>query len=146
MLSRSDPDRVRLLEEALEALSEEDSPLRARLLARMALELYYAGEPELRMALSEEAVDIARRIGDPRTLATCLDARHYALWNPENLGYLAAYAAAAISSGDIKGKVGESFKAGKLGTYKIIKGAGGPEVVLGPPFLFNKKNVAKFKF
>src|SRR4051794_31090249 len=85
MLSRSDPDRVRLLEEALEALPEDDSPLRARLLARMALELYYAGEPELRMALSEEAVDIARRIGDPRTLATCLDARHYALWNPENV-------------------------------------------------------------
>jgi tetratricopeptide (TPR) repeat protein len=85
MLSRSDPDRVRLLEEALEALPEDDSPLRARLLARMALELYYAGEPELRMALSEEAVDIARRIADARTLATCLDARHYALWNPENV-------------------------------------------------------------
>ncbi len=85
MLSRSDPERVRLLEEALEALPEDDSPLRARLLARMALELYYAGEPELRTALSEEAVDIARRIGDPRTLATCLDARHYALWMPENV-------------------------------------------------------------
>ena len=28
---------------------------------------------------------IARRIGDPRTLATCLDARHYALWRPENV-------------------------------------------------------------
>ena len=28
---------------------------------------------------------IARRIGDPRTLATCLDARHYALWLPENV-------------------------------------------------------------
>ncbi len=85
MLSRSDPERVRLLEEALEALPEEDSPLRARLLARMSLELYYAGEPELRMALSEEAVEIARRIDDPRTLASCLDARHYALWLPENV-------------------------------------------------------------
>jgi rhamnose transport system substrate-binding protein len=72
--------------------------------------------------------------------------KDFALWNPENLGYLAAYAAAHLASGDIKGKVGESFKAGKLGTYKVIKGAGGPEVVLGPPFLFNKKNVAKFKF
>ena len=72
--------------------------------------------------------------------------KNFALWNPEDLGYLAAYAAASIASGDIKGKVGESFKAGKLGTYKIIKGAGGPEVVLGPPFLFTKKNVDKFKF
>jgi rhamnose transport system substrate-binding protein len=72
--------------------------------------------------------------------------KNFALWNPEDLGYLAAYAAASIASGDIKGKVGETFKAGKLGSYKIIKGAGGPEVVLGPPFLFTKKNVDKFKF
>jgi len=85
MLSRSDPERVRLLEDALEELPAEDSPLRARLLARMSLELYYAGEPELRVALSEEAVAIARRTDDPRTLAHCLDARHYALWLPENV-------------------------------------------------------------
>jgi tetratricopeptide (TPR) repeat protein len=84
-LSRSDPGRVGLLDEALEALPEDDSPLRARLLARMSLELYYAGEPELRLSLSEEAVVIARRTGDLRTLATCLDARHYALWLPENV-------------------------------------------------------------
>ena len=51
----------------------------------MSLELYYAGEPELRLSLSEEAVRIARRTGDARTLASCLDARHYALWLPENV-------------------------------------------------------------
>ena len=84
-LSRSDPGRVSLLDEAMEALPEEDSPLRARLLARLALELYYAGEPELRLSLSRGGGEIARRIGDPRTLATCLDARHYALWLPENV-------------------------------------------------------------
>lgn len=84
-LSRSDPNRVSLLDEAMNALPEEDSPLRARLLARMSLELYYAGEPELRLALSDEAVRIARRTGDLRALATCLDARHYALWLPENV-------------------------------------------------------------
>ena len=72
--------------------------------------------------------------------------KNFALWNPEDLGYLAAYAAGALASGDIKGKVGETFMAGKLGKYKIVKGAGGPEVVLGPPFLFTKKNVDKFKF
>jgi rhamnose transport system substrate-binding protein len=72
--------------------------------------------------------------------------KNFALWNPEDLGYLAAYAAASLASGDIKGKIGETFKAGKLGSYKIIKGAGGPEVILGPPFLFTKQNVDKFKF
>jgi DNA-binding SARP family transcriptional activator len=85
VLGRVDEARLRLLEEALEALGEEDTPLRARLMARLALELYYAGEPERRLALSEHAVRIARELDDPRTLAACLDARHYALWRPENV-------------------------------------------------------------
>jgi rhamnose transport system substrate-binding protein len=70
----------------------------------------------------------------------------FELWNPEDLGYLAGYAAASIASGDIKGKVGETFTAGKLGKYTIINAAGGPQVVLGPPYVFNKANVAKFNF
>jgi rhamnose transport system substrate-binding protein len=72
--------------------------------------------------------------------------KEFALWNPSDLGYLAAYAASSFSSGVLKGKVGEKFKAGKLGTYTIIKAAGGPQVILGPPFVFNKSNVAKFNF
>jgi rhamnose transport system substrate-binding protein len=70
----------------------------------------------------------------------------FELWNPEDLGYLAGYAAARIASGDITGKVGETFRAGKLGKYTIIKGANGPEVVLGPPYVFTKANVARFNF
>jgi DNA-binding SARP family transcriptional activator len=85
VLGRVDEARLGLLEESLAELDAEDSPLRARLLARLALELYYSGEPERRLKLSEEAVALARRLGDPRTLAACLDARHYALWRPENL-------------------------------------------------------------
>ena len=65
-LGREDPEVVAVLEEALGGLGEEDSPLRARLLARLSLELYYAGQPERRMALSEEAVAIARRHRRPR--------------------------------------------------------------------------------
>ena len=84
-LGREDPAVVAVLEEALARLGEEDSPLRARLLARLSLELYYAGQPERRMALSEEAVASARRLGDPATLASALDARHYVLWRPENV-------------------------------------------------------------
>jgi rhamnose transport system substrate-binding protein len=73
--------------------------------------------------------------------------KEFELWNPSDLGYLAAYAADALASGKIKGKAGETFKAGKLkGTYKIINAAGGPQVVLGPPYVFNKANVAKFNF
>src|SRR3954470_15469762 len=71
----------------------------------------------------------------------------FALWNPEDLGYLAGYAVSALANDTITGKVGETFKAGKLGSYKIVKGPDGkPQVILGPPFVFNIKNVDKFNF
>src|ERR1700730_3164716 len=71
----------------------------------------------------------------------------FALWNPENLGYLAGYAASALADGTITGAGGETFKAGKLGSYKIINGPDGkPQVILGPPFTFTIKNVDKFNF
>jgi len=67
----------------------------------------------------------------------------FALWNPSDLGYLAAYAADALIKGDITGKEGDTFKAGDLGQYKV--GADG-EVLLGDPYVFDKSNIDKFKF
>ena len=69
--------------------------------------------------------------------------KKFALWNPEDLGYLAGYAVAHLASGDIKGKIGEKFNAGKLGDYTI--GANG-EIVLGPPTVFDAKNIDQFNF
>src|SRR3954464_13937905 len=48
--------------------------------------------------------------------------KKFALWNPEDLGYLAGYAVSAIANKEITGKAGETFKAGKLGSYTIING------------------------
>jgi rhamnose transport system substrate-binding protein len=67
----------------------------------------------------------------------------FGLWNPEDLGYLAAYAAQALVKGDISGKEGDKFKAGKLGDYTVGKNS---EIVLGPMFVFDKSNVGKFSF
>src|SRR5580692_6779724 len=39
------------------------------------------------------------------------------LWNPANLGYLAAYAAVELASGAITNAQGQTFVAGKLGKY-----------------------------
>ena len=69
--------------------------------------------------------------------------KEFALWNPADIGYLAAYAGAALSSGQITGAEGEKFKAGKLGEYTI--GVSG-EIVLGPPTVFNAANIDKFNF
>jgi rhamnose transport system substrate-binding protein len=69
--------------------------------------------------------------------------KSFALWNPEDLGYLAAYAAGAVASGAISGKQGDRFTAGRLGEYTV--GANG-EVLLGDPFTFDASNIDKFNF
>jgi eukaryotic-like serine/threonine-protein kinase len=73
-----------LLADALAALSDDDGPLRVSLLARLAVELNTANEPvERRAKVAGEAVEVARRIGDPRALVTAFHARHWALTAPE---------------------------------------------------------------
>ncbi|CAH2783041.1 MAG: Predicted L-rhamnose ABC transporter, substrate-binding component [uncultured Paraburkholderia sp.] len=67
----------------------------------------------------------------------------FQLWDPNQLGYLAGYAAAALASGTISGKEGESFDAGKLGKRTI--GAQG-EIILGPPTTFDASNIDNFNF
>ncbi|MFV2117515.1 rhamnose ABC transporter substrate-binding protein [Streptomyces sp. Act-28] len=67
----------------------------------------------------------------------------FSLWDPEKLGYLGAYAAAALASGQITGAEGEKFEAGELGEYTVGKDG---EVVLGPPTVFDKNNIDKFDF
>ena len=67
----------------------------------------------------------------------------FELWNPANLGYLAYYIAALLIQGKIKGNVGETFTAGKLGSYTI---ATGNVVLLGPPTVFNSANISQFNF
>ncbi len=65
------------------------------------------------------------------------------LWNPADMGYLAAFAADALVKSDITGAVGERFKAGSLGDKLITLGEdGGSEVVLGNPAVFDLNNIA----
>ncbi|MGB6579087.1 MAG: AAA family ATPase, partial [Streptosporangiaceae bacterium] len=78
-----DPAQVGLLEEALTALGKPDSPLRARVLAGLARALVSTPQVERRLALSEDAVQMARRLGDPATLAAVLFGRHLAVWGSE---------------------------------------------------------------
>ncbi|MGY1551369.1 rhamnose ABC transporter substrate-binding protein [Microbacterium sp. A588] len=67
----------------------------------------------------------------------------FALWNPEDLGYLSAFAAAALISGDITGAEGDTFDAGDLGEFEV--GADGT-VLLGEPFVFDAENIGEFDF
>jgi tetratricopeptide (TPR) repeat protein len=75
---------VHLLEQALAALPEGDSPLRAQVLARLAAALYQrADQADRPAALCEQAVGMARRLGDPQALLVALHARHWATLAPD---------------------------------------------------------------
>jgi rhamnose transport system substrate-binding protein len=67
----------------------------------------------------------------------------FELWDPAKLGYLAAYAAVNLASKKITAAPGQSFTAGKLGSFKV--GAGN-SVLLGPPQVFDKANISQFNF
>src|SRR6266511_58996 len=80
-----DQVEVGLLEEALVALGGSDSPLRARVLARLARALLFTPQVDRRLAFSEEAVQMARRVGDSATLAAVLFDRDLAIWGVERV-------------------------------------------------------------
>lgn len=67
----------------------------------------------------------------------------FALWNPEELGYLAAHTGAALAAGQITGEEGETFTAGDLGEYTVEADG---VVVLGPPTVFEESNIDDFDF
>jgi tetratricopeptide (TPR) repeat protein len=80
----TDERLVPLLEDGLSALGETDSMLRVQLLSRLAAALRHGPSREHRERISEEAIQIARRIGDPATLAYALAAAEAALHAPHN--------------------------------------------------------------
>ncbi|MFO0746416.1 MAG: hypothetical protein U1F43_12180 [Myxococcota bacterium] len=74
-----DPDLVRLLDEALRGVGPSDTPLRARLLARLAAAMQPADDPTGPIVMAREALALARRVGDDRTRLEVLTAAGSAL-------------------------------------------------------------------
>ncbi len=106
------------------------------------------------IAASGRAVTDAKKIGQVivtglgtpnqmRTFVKSGASPAFALWNPGDLGYLSIYTLNAISTGQIQGKAGETFKAGKLGSYTIDKDG---VVLLGKPTVFDATNIDNFNF
>ena len=68
----------------------------------------------------------------------------FALWNVTDLGYLAYAVAVDLVNGTIKGTAGEKFTVKfASGSVDYTMGADGV-VVLGPPFVFDSKNIDQF--
>jgi DNA-binding SARP family transcriptional activator len=74
-----DEARVALLGEARRIVTNRASPERARLLAMEAAELMYSPDWDRRARLSNEALAIARRLGDPEALSGVLNLRFVTL-------------------------------------------------------------------
>ena len=80
---------VPLLERALASLGPGDSKLRASLLGRLAGALRDEWSMERRSALSSEAVAVARRLGDQRTLLNALICHVAAAMGPDSVAEMA---------------------------------------------------------
>jgi DNA-binding SARP family transcriptional activator len=99
----SDTRLVPLLEEALAALLDDDVELRVRLLARLSGALRDEPTRDRRDRLSNEAVDLARRSGNPSALAYALDGRAAAILAPDTVAEGLALATELIDVGEAIG-------------------------------------------
>ncbi|CAN5817631.1 hypothetical protein BH23ACT5_BH23ACT5_06260 [soil metagenome] len=83
MRAGSDTLLISLRERALEVVGDADSPHRARLLARLAGARRDEFDDKPRIAAGRQAVEMARRLDDPSTLAYALDGYYAAIWSPD---------------------------------------------------------------
>jgi len=82
---KRDETVIAVLEEALRGLHERDSAVRALAMARLAEEQSLTETHEQRWELARNALEIARRVGDPMVLASVLKSTFFAYWDPLNL-------------------------------------------------------------
>ena len=100
-----DRERVAALEAALRAWEGQEDLVRARLLANLAVELMFV-DRQRRWALSDEALAVARRLGDRPTLGRVLLSRIAAIWEP---GALAERRAHVGELEVLAGELGDPF-------------------------------------
>ena len=71
-------------------------------------------------------------------------APNFALWSFVDLGYLTYYTAYGLATGAIKAEAGQSFKAGRMGTFTITKDPTrkeGLRILMGPFSIYDISNV-----
>ena len=106
-VSRDDPDVLALLERALAQIGAADSALRVRLLARIGGgPLRDDHDPTRRRAVTGEALEMARRVADPATLAYALDgyisAHHSPDFTPHQVELAGELIEASLAAGELE--------------------------------------------
>ncbi|HJR25994.1 MAG TPA: AAA family ATPase, partial [Acidimicrobiales bacterium] len=103
IVSDVDADVVAVIEEALGLVGDEPSPERAGLLALLASELTFSREDERRLALGDEAVTMARAVGDDRLLSYVLALTGYSSMSGHRIPALLERGAEATRLADAQG-------------------------------------------
>jgi tetratricopeptide (TPR) repeat protein len=126
-----DPDLVGALEDSLSALGDEDGQLQARVRARLAAALQPAHDPEIPFQMARDAIAMARRVGDDRTLLDTLRSGGSALMDladpRERLALNTEHVALATRLGDaveaLRGHMRICFDAWELGDDRAANAA-----------------------
>ncbi len=116
--------------DALEALANSDSRGRALVLAQLAVALSWSDAVERRTVLIQEALEIARRLGDKALLASILNAGHHATWRPDNMDDRLSAASEVVRLAEQVGdthlmmqghwaRVADLLEAGDIGTVDL---------------------------
>jgi tetratricopeptide (TPR) repeat protein len=74
-----------VLQAAIDATGPVQNPTTARLLASLSLERMFGDDQEGRLRLADEALALARGLGDPEALAEVLLSRFWVVWTPDAL-------------------------------------------------------------
>jgi class 3 adenylate cyclase/tetratricopeptide (TPR) repeat protein len=106
-----DEERIAELQAAVDSVPTNDVKPRARLLALLAHERSYDGDLPGRQTLADEALELARRSGDPATLLDVLLHRRQAIWVPDTVEQLLAESTEAVTLADELGDPASGFTA-----------------------------------
>jgi class 3 adenylate cyclase/tetratricopeptide (TPR) repeat protein len=120
-IGQFDAEKADVLEAALDALPDADSPERARLLATLCSEISYHSPLERRLALADEAKGMARRLGDRSTFVDVVSMCGTALNAPSTLATeLADIAEAFAAVRDLDDPV-PLLSGGNLGSVLAVR-------------------------
>ncbi|HUQ51715.1 MAG TPA: AAA family ATPase, partial [Gammaproteobacteria bacterium] len=121
-----DGERIAMLEAALDAIGNDDTPERARLLATLAAELPFNGDHERVCAIATDAEAVARRLGDDATLVAVLNLTALPLWVPDNFTRSVAASQEALTLADRLGDPVAAFWAAMNRVYAMASSVDRP--------------------
>ena len=108
---------VRLLRDALAGVGEDDSVLRAEVLSSLTRALIFSGALDEAMRVNDQAVAMARRIGDAGALAAALRAGVSARWLPQQF---ATRLAASLEAMQLAQQVGDKERVLEAASWRLF--------------------------